>query len=421
MSFKAIFPKIAGANPNPPPAVVTGIIEDIRIDIVGTPDVALINKYIFYYLGAAANTYGYLYAAWRSETSLEALVSVNWLGYWSVEITRLSATSLKAYYRGSLITTLPATTASQTNWDGYYYFKPSGYGTLSGWTYRKCLRFTGSADGDLTDYQIKLIVNRSSGTDSGNTVYLGTKCNADFSDLRFTSADGETLLSHWIEDITGTVATVWVKFDSIPDDPEWTDFFIYYGNSGASDTSDGDSVFIFFDDFSGDFSKWDAQPSGWSISGGKLIAPTSAWMYHAIDDYPNLSFRAKVTMATEDSTTMRIGVWNAAKNAYNSEWANFNLDRLQMFKTSEVSGGIISVTLTALTWYILDLVKLGSDWKIYLDDVLKDSEASWLSLTLAYIGLRAYGVVDTYFDNVILRKITANEPTISAWGSEEEL
>lgn len=51
-----------------------------------------------------------------------------------------------------------------------------------------------------TDYQVKVIVHYGSGTDTDNEVYLNRKCESDFCDIRFTSADGE-LLDYWMEPV----------------------------------------------------------------------------------------------------------------------------------------------------------------------------------------------------------------------------
>jgi hypothetical protein len=51
---------------------------------------------------------------------------------------------------------------------------------------------------ELTDYQVKIRVYRTEGTSTDNTVYIGTKCNADFSDIRF-SVDQINELDYWMK------------------------------------------------------------------------------------------------------------------------------------------------------------------------------------------------------------------------------
>lgn len=127
------------------------------------------------------------------------------------------------------------------------------------WNYRKEITVN-NAGSALADYQIQFTVNRSSGSDSGSTVYLNGKCQDDYDDIRFTKADGTTPLDYWIESSTSTVATIWVEFDSLPNGN--TQAYLYYGNPSASSASDGDATFPFFDDFTGsalDTGKWEVR------------------------------------------------------------------------------------------------------------------------------------------------------------------
>lgn len=117
------------------------------------------------------------------------------------------------------------------------------------WGYRKSHTITAAAsEGILTDYQVQLTIHRSSGADAGADVYLGTHCESDYQDLRFTT-DGSspTLLSYWIEEADEQSAVVWVKLPTIS--TAGTSFYIYYGNPSASSASSISDTFIFGDDF----------------------------------------------------------------------------------------------------------------------------------------------------------------------------
>ncbi|MEM0162744.1 MAG: hypothetical protein QXO62_06750, partial [Thermoproteota archaeon] len=76
-------------------------------------------------------------------------------------------------------------------------------GWLQGWMYRKS-HVINSASGAGTGYQVKIVAYYGSGTDSGNTVYLNSRCKTDFSDVRFTASDGVTLLNYWTESVTAS-------------------------------------------------------------------------------------------------------------------------------------------------------------------------------------------------------------------------
>jgi hypothetical protein len=105
-----------------------------------------------------------------------------------------------------------------------------------------------SAAGAGTDYQIKITVWRTTGTDSGENVYVGTKCRVDFGDIRFTRSDGVTFLDYWLATYDQFRAVFWIK---IPDDLSSSSatIFIYYGNPAVATTSDFDSTFVFGEPF----------------------------------------------------------------------------------------------------------------------------------------------------------------------------
>ena len=134
------------------------------------------------------------------------------------------------------------------------------------WAYRKKITIAGET-GAGTDYQVLLKIGETSGATGedfdleGNSLIFPATKN-DGGDLRFTSDDGTTLLDFWVEKVEGTtpnaLAYVWVE---VADSLETTqDIYCYYTNAGASNYSNGDDTFPFFDDFEGsslDSSKWD--------------------------------------------------------------------------------------------------------------------------------------------------------------------
>lgn len=120
---------------------------------------------------------------------------------------------------------------------------------LTGWNKRKAKIINGTTAGTQTNYQMKFITHRESGTDTLTDVYLGTSVRDDFGDIRFTTSDGSTLLSYWIESYTSTVATIWVEIDYIPINPGSVVIYLYYSNPSSTTTSSISDTFIFGDDF----------------------------------------------------------------------------------------------------------------------------------------------------------------------------
>ena len=116
-------------------------------------------------------------------------------------------------------------------------------------------------------------MHKGVGESNGDEVYLNGHCNDNFSDIRFLEVNGTHWLDYWMERYTsGVNATVWVELDEIT--TNGTDFYIYYGNPGATPESDGEATWDFFDDFSGsevDSTKWDeVNDPGGTVADGKL-------------------------------------------------------------------------------------------------------------------------------------------------------
>lgn len=125
---------------------------------------------------------------------------------------------------------------------------PTGFG------YYKTHTISGSADGALTDYQMRVTAHKGSGADSGESVYLGSNVEDDFDDVRFTSSDGATDLSYWKDAstlVSGTSCGFWVSVPSIAASPSTTDIRVYYGNASAADASDIAATMLGGDDFRG--------------------------------------------------------------------------------------------------------------------------------------------------------------------------
>ncbi len=125
---------------------------------------------------------------------------------------------------------------------------------LSGFNYRRPIIIDNTLNSKkLTDYQINISLDTLSLIAEG-------KMRSDCGDIRFTDKDGITLLNYWIESGCNTTNTkIWIKISQIPPSSKTT-IYLYYGNPNATSRSNGDSVFVFFDDFDGpelNLSKWD--------------------------------------------------------------------------------------------------------------------------------------------------------------------
>lgn len=96
------------------------------------------------------------------------------------------------------------------------------------WTYRKKITIQSSQVlENLTDFPV--LVYLSSDSD------ISSSAQSTGNDIAFTSSDGETQLSHEIEEYDNSTGELvaWVKVSSVSSSSD-TDIFIYYGNSGAA-------------------------------------------------------------------------------------------------------------------------------------------------------------------------------------------
>ncbi|MCX6791075.1 MAG: DUF2341 domain-containing protein [Candidatus Gribaldobacteria bacterium] len=131
----------------------------------------------------------------------------------------------------------------------------------SSWLYRKPVTIDNtSGTSTLTNYQVKV------------TVLYDSKMQSNFNDIRFTDLDGTTLLDHWLEVSTSSVsATFWVEVPNIAATSTKT-IYMYYGNSSATSTSNGDNTFEFFDDFENyDVGNLVVNPGQWTKYGSNPV------------------------------------------------------------------------------------------------------------------------------------------------------
>lgn len=285
---------------------------------------------------------------------------------------------------------------------------------MGAWGFRKEITFTNNG-ANLTNYQIMFTVNRSSGSDSGSTVYLDGKCESDYDDIRFTTSDGNTLCDYWIESNSSTVATIWVEFDSLPNGN--TQAYLYYGNAGASAMSNGDNTFMFFDDFLGsslNTSKWDTGIGSPSVSGSILSLPSET----RIETKSTFSFGNTVfngRSMVDAGYRFAIGQHTRANSFDNGTTWNIVDIGVGVIATASATAPNAGTYYNWVTEY-----RGTSSVVIFLDTTQKVSTANF-DATPREIWIRHWGAGGTtsYVDYVYLRKYTSTVPTINAWGSEE--
>ncbi len=295
------------------------------------------------------------------------------------------------------------------------------------WSHRVPVTISNSGSG-LTAYQVRVDVTYDS------------DMQPDFNDIRFVDSDGSTLLSYWRESYTASTSAIfWVKVPSVPSGSKT--IYMYYGNAAASSASDGDATFVFFDDFSGDLSKWNVHidtdvaitssygnpaPS-LEISGGFTSSPygfaaigsdatysafqngiIEADVYPATVALPEIIFRGNYA-----SNTGYKGRWDC-RTGTESPWMKPPYSGWAAFGTAVTRFGI------ANQWQKVKLVINDSTFKIYSNGNLKSTVTNTQYSGPGEIGLANHYGTYARFDNVRVRKYASPEPTASV-GSEESM
>ncbi|MHC1574381.1 MAG: DUF2341 domain-containing protein [Candidatus Methanogasteraceae archaeon] len=228
---------------------------------------------------------------------------------------------------------------------------------LPGWSYRMPVTITG-AGSEVSDYPVLVDV------DTAGMVAAG-KIASDCGDIRFTAADGSTLLSYWVESGANTDSTkIWVKVQLIPG--SGTTIYLYYGNPDASSQSNKQDTFnraadalkasYCLDensgqtagDTSGNGNDGNIHDAAWT-AGGRF---NSALGFDGASDYVNcgndysLQINDEITLdawvksssSAEQSVigkgTVKLGLGGLGQNMSNVEWPAFGAGykRAQTFK-----------------------------------------------------------------------------------------
>jgi hypothetical protein len=112
---------------------------------------------------------------------------------------------------------------------------------LPGFTYREAVDVTATAA--LNDYQVLVTLDTAAQQAAG-------RMRAGCADVRFTAADGVSVLPHWLESGCGTAqARFWVR---VPTLATTTRLYVYFGSGSAPDVSDGYGTNLFYEPFDTD-------------------------------------------------------------------------------------------------------------------------------------------------------------------------
>jgi hypothetical protein len=329
--------------------------------------------------------------------------------------------------------------------------------------YRKQITIFG-VSGEEGNYAVKLLVAESDGASSGSYDFHLEGNATSFpsgegqsGDIGFVASDETTLLSFWVEEVTGTtpnrVATIWIKvIDSLDVN---RNIYCYYGATSYENLSDIKNTFVQADDFNDsslDLTQWQwiretsgswdegVTKSGWfwlettqtRLREGEAGAPILFSKnsipdrdYEVIvdidaDDIPDRWAQANIIIYQNDENYVRI--------ARSLEGAPYH--RLYTYKMINDSQEYETILSSSQDWNKLKITKEGTTYNCYgwnTTTLVWDLVKSWTSVSLSpiYVGItscvRGTGYPDDnkYYNNFRCRKYSSNEPSFLSAGAEE--
>jgi PKD repeat protein len=247
----------------------------------------------------------------------------------------------------------------------------------------------------------------------------------DFGDIRFTGSDGTTTYSYWMEKKTdGTSAVFWVNVPAA----STTNFRMYYGNASLTTTSNGTKTFDFFDDFSGDLSKWTIEKavnvyprieSGYLAAGGGFTSGT--YGHTSLGSSPTYNvFQDGIVEFKHQHSTDAIGEvafrGNFALNrGYKGRWdargGSEQVFLMPPYYGWANIGTAIPKWVTAGPWHEGKMVVHGNVMDLYDDGNFKGTVTDNTYAIVGEIALQNHYGSFTNFDDVRVRKYSATEPT----------
>jgi len=293
----------------------------------------------------------------------------------------------------------------------------------TGWQYCKQITITNA----VTNYQLRIHLVNSNGVDSGNTIYVGAYSQNFPFDIRFGTTNNPsnaTQLPQWLESYNSTDAYYWVNISS------YSTIYLFTGNSGASEYSDGDATFIFFDDFD------TLNTSIWVTSGNVSVRSGSSEITVNGDASGDAS--AKTTLNFSYNTAV-LSKWKYTYLAsYGATGVGFNIisdddavisnayGGATYFRLrSKKAGSILNVDTTLSKaqdeYHIFDVIRNGTtETKMRLDYEYNASttDTTYIPTGVYPVSLRARGGSSNYYstlvvDWVAVRKYAYPDPTIS--------
>ena len=195
-------------------------------------------------------------------------------------------------------------------------------------------------------------------------------------------SEGDSPLAYWLEELTDTKMTVWVKVPSIP--PEGTQIYMYYGNTFSKPKSDGNAFFDFYRNFDdGDISDWVPDKGTWDADKGYLASHNGeGWIAH--NDFMTFigqEFVAEIFCESPAASGAQGIIFGYQDNDNFYEAIMTGKDTIQLWKYTKPSGGgknNVMLGEASFTpdeyvsgqWYVLRVQWISaSEAKVFLEEM----------------------------------------------------
>jgi len=313
-------------------------------------------------------------------------------------------------------------------------------GWLTGWKYRKKITLS-RASGTVSNYQMRILVGESAGA-TGEDVDCAAKCKTDFTDLRFTTSDGTTLLNYFIENISGTtpnqLAAIWIKFDSIGTTD--TTFYMYYGNTSASNVISLVNTVDNYENFEdGTMGKFTGVVGSAYWAASQLFAKEGTYSARC-NDTSGSSNAGRYTPQNTfwNADNKKIALWILA-NSGNGVWTylvrttTLRITAIIEIPTFTAGGSLIASGLSRDVWYqTLFYLRYGSTvFDVEIRDANYTLLGSATNIAFNYNAGASYrdlllvsaaaAIGINYVDQVFSLQYVVPEPVWGSWGRQQIL
>lgn len=243
----------------------------------------------------------------------------------------------------------------------------------------------------------------------------------DFRDIRFYDAVAKRELSYWIESKTdGVTARVWIRTRGN------NSVYVYYGNSSATGSSNGDDVFDFFDDFSGTVisdAKWGGAATGY-VQNGELVSDSDTASYGMFSQksFSSRPFVLEFRHFRTNDKNMYFGIKENSTYVTLSSYVHgvsVNNATIAVNEDGNNRGNSAVSAMNAWQYYKIEVLPTGA--RYYTGDLPSAYNLFYDSLYSTEVPLRiGISTVGQTFrlDDLIVRKYAEVDPTIAV-GAEE--